>query len=69
MIYADFPQPRLFRLLNCIGNILLMFEYNMTKHYVPEIPLRRRILNYLITGLIYWTYPQCVEQKYPPDFN
>ncbi|KAK8133376.1 hypothetical protein PG984_005388 [Apiospora sp. TS-2023a] len=64
-----FTVNMLFRLLNCIGNILLMFEYNMTKHYMPEIPLRRRMLNYLITGLIYWTYPQCVEQKYPPDFN
>ncbi|KAK6845747.1 hypothetical protein PG990_004098 [Apiospora arundinis] len=64
-----FTVNMLFRLLNCVGNVLLMFEYNMTKHYMPEIPLRRRVLNYLITGLIYWTYPQCVEQKYPPDFN
>ncbi|KAK8038516.1 hypothetical protein PG993_006927 [Apiospora rasikravindrae] len=64
-----FTINMLFRLLNCIGNVFLMFEYNITKHYMPEIPLRRRMLNYLITGLIYWTYPQCVEQKYPPDFN
>ncbi|KAK8095025.1 hypothetical protein PG997_001710 [Apiospora hydei] len=64
-----FTINMLFRLLNCIGNVLLMFEYNITKHYMPEIPLRRRMLNFLITGLIYWTYPQCVEQKYPPDFN
>ncbi|KAH9885905.1 hypothetical protein F4778DRAFT_489961 [Xylariomycetidae sp. FL2044] len=58
-----------FRLLNCVGNIVLAVEYDMTKHYVPEQTLRRRLLNALMAGLIYWTYPQCVEQRYPPDFN
>lgn len=60
---------RLFRLLNVIGNVVLTLEYDMTKHYVPQITLRRRLLNLMMTGLIYWTYPQCVEQKYPPDFR
>ncbi|KAI1389159.1 uncharacterized protein F4822DRAFT_271140 [Hypoxylon trugodes] len=59
----------LFRLLNFIGNIALMYEYDMTKHYVPQLPLKRRLLNMLMAGLIYWTYPQCVEQRYPPDYN
>ncbi|KAI0155672.1 hypothetical protein BJ166DRAFT_339226 [Pestalotiopsis sp. NC0098] len=59
----------LFRLLNVIGNVVLTLEYDMTRHYVPQITLRRRLLNLMMTGLIYWTYPQCVEQKYPPDFR
>ncbi|KAI1214320.1 uncharacterized protein F4807DRAFT_455961 [Annulohypoxylon truncatum] len=59
----------MFRLLNFIGNIVLMYEYDMTKHYVPQLSLRRKLLNMLMAGLIYWTYPQCVEQRYPPDYN
>lgn len=60
---------RLFRLLNTIGNIALALGYDMTRHHVPQIMLRRRLFNLLMTGLIYWTYPQCVEQKHPPHFN
>ncbi|OTA96303.1 hypothetical protein M434DRAFT_375123 [Hypoxylon sp. CO27-5] len=59
----------IFRLVNFIGNIVLMCEYDMTKHYVPERSLKRKLLNALMAGLIYWTYPQCVEQRYPPDYN
>lgn len=60
---------RIFRLLNFIGNIVLLCEYDMTKHYAPQQSLKRRLLNMLMAGLIYWTYPQCVEQRYPPDYN
>ncbi|KAI1843228.1 hypothetical protein JX265_012198 [Neoarthrinium moseri] len=66
---AFFATNMLFRLFNCIGNIVLTLGYDMTKHYAPQITLRRRLMNLLMTGLIYWTYPQCVEQRYPPDFN
>ncbi|KAI2465607.1 hypothetical protein F4781DRAFT_18620 [Annulohypoxylon bovei var. microspora] len=59
----------IFRLLNFIGNIVLMCEYDMTKHYVPQQSLKRKLLNMLMAGLIYWTYPQCVEQRYSPDYN
>ncbi|KAI1506667.1 hypothetical protein F5X99DRAFT_423287 [Biscogniauxia marginata] len=59
----------LFRLLNCAGNVVLIYEYDLTGHYVPEQSLRRKLLNMLMAGLIYWTYPQCVEQRYPPDYN
>ncbi|KAI5928228.1 hypothetical protein F4810DRAFT_719887 [Camillea tinctor] len=64
-----FSLNALFRLLNCIGNVVLIYEYDMTKHYVPGQSLRRKLLNMLMAGLIYWTYPQCVEQRYPPDYN
>ncbi|ORY59968.1 uncharacterized protein BCR38DRAFT_350055 [Pseudomassariella vexata] len=66
---AFFAINMIFRLLNFIGNIVLMFEYDLTKRYAPQIPLRGRLMNLLMTGLVYWTYPQCVEQRYPPDFN
>jgi hypothetical protein len=61
---------RVFRLLNVIGNILLMFEYDLTKHHRPKIYVLRRVLvNPLLSGLIYWTYPQSAEQKYPPNYS
>ncbi|KAI1337377.1 hypothetical protein F5Y15DRAFT_160240 [Xylariaceae sp. FL0016] len=66
---AFFALNALFRLFNCIGNVVLMYEYDMTRHHVPQQTLRRRLLNMLMAGLIYWTYPQCVEQKYPPDYS
>ncbi|KAI1442428.1 hypothetical protein F5Y02DRAFT_410125 [Annulohypoxylon stygium] len=59
----------IFRLLNFVGNIVLTYEYDMTKHYAPQQSLKRRLLNLLMAGLIYWTYPQCVEQRYPPNYD
>ncbi|ETS85662.1 hypothetical protein PFICI_03687 [Pestalotiopsis fici W106-1] len=59
----------LFRLLNVIGNVFLMLHYDMTRHYVPEMTIKDRLLNFIMTGLIFWTYPQSVEQRYPPHFH
>ncbi|KAH9989592.1 hypothetical protein F4779DRAFT_637994 [Xylariaceae sp. FL0662B] len=64
-----FAVNMIFRLLNLIGNIVLYYEYDITKHYVPEQSRKRRLLNMVMAGLIYWTYPQCVEQRYSPDWN
>ncbi|KLU87942.1 hypothetical protein MAPG_06932, partial [Magnaporthiopsis poae ATCC 64411] len=61
----------LFRLLNVLGNIILMCEYQRTNHYLPKgmIPFWRRITNPIADALIFWTYPQSVEQKYPPHWG
>lgn len=66
-----FSLNLLFRLLNVLGNIILMCEYQRTNHYLPKrmIPFWRRITNPLADALIFWTYPQSVEQKYPPHWG
>lgn len=58
-----------FRLLNIIGNIVLITEYDRTRHYVPRIPIWRRFMNPILTALIFWTYPQHAERKFPPDYR
>ncbi|KAL8337497.1 hypothetical protein RB601_006979 [Gaeumannomyces tritici] len=82
LIYDDLPRSTMaclimfslnlvFRLLNVLGNIILMCEYQRTNHYLPKrmIPFWRRITNPLADALIFWTYPQSVEQKYPPHWG
>lgn len=59
----------LFRLLNIIGNVVLICDYDRTKHYVPRIPIWRRFMNPVLTALIFWTYPQHAERKFPPDWS
>ncbi|KAI3396488.1 hypothetical protein diail_12108 [Diaporthe ilicicola] len=58
-----------FRLVNVIGNIILISEYDRTRHYVPRIPIWRRFMNPVLTALIFWTYPQHAERKFPPDYS
>ncbi|KAJ4405028.1 hypothetical protein N0V82_010390 [Gnomoniopsis sp. IMI 355080] len=58
----------LFRVINILGNIILISEYDRTKHYVPRIPIWRRFMNPILTALIFWTYPQHAERKFGPDW-
>ncbi|KAH8884930.1 hypothetical protein GQ53DRAFT_696760 [Thozetella sp. PMI_491] len=58
----------LFRMVNVLGNIVLATEYDITLHDRPHMAPWRRFVNPLISGLIFWTYPQSLEQKYPPDY-
>lgn len=59
----------LFRFLNTAGNVILIFEWDLTKRCAPDVPTGHRIINWIMTGLILWTYPPSVEQRYPPDYN
>ncbi|ELQ44718.1 hypothetical protein OOU_Y34scaffold00062g15 [Pyricularia oryzae Y34] len=61
----------LFRLLNVLGNLVLLCEYQRTSHHLPShmIPWWRHITNPVVDCLIFWTYPQCAEQKYPPHWS
>lgn len=59
----------LFRILNVLGNIILLCEYDRTRHYVPRIPVWRRFMNPMLTALIFWTYPQHAERKRAPDWT
>ncbi|KAG7118390.1 hypothetical protein HYQ44_005533 [Verticillium longisporum] len=50
------------RLINVLGNIVLFFEYDVTKHHAPGLsPLRRHLINPLIAGLVFWTSPRALE--------
>ena len=60
---------RLFRLLNVVGNVFLWTEYDISRRrheYVPR--WKRQTVNRTIAWLIFWTYPQSVEQRWkkPP---
>lgn len=46
-----------FRLLNIMGNIVLLSDYDRAAHYLPQIPIWRVFMNPLVTALILWTWP------------
>ena len=60
--------PRVFRLLNLLGNFVLFFEYNMTKRYSPRASVWRKAVHPITSRLVFWTYPQALDQKYPPVY-
>lgn len=49
------------RLINVLGNIVLFFEYDVTKHHAPDQPFVRRLVNPLLAGLVFWTSPRALE--------
>ncbi|KAL2105068.1 hypothetical protein VUR80DRAFT_9063 [Thermomyces stellatus] len=55
-----------FRLMNVIGNILLISEPPLWRRNKPGLPRARRLLNLLVALLVFWTYPRAVEQSYQP---
>ncbi|KAF4977552.1 hypothetical protein FZEAL_5923 [Fusarium zealandicum] len=55
----------MFRLLNVLGNTILVSEYKLWRRYRPGRSLARRALYQIIAFLVFWTYPQSVEQRYP----
>lgn len=69
VIIAFIALNILFRLGNVLGNIVLISEYDRTKHYVPRIPIWRRFMNPILTALIFWTYPQHAERRFAPDWT
>ncbi|KAK3935157.1 hypothetical protein QBC46DRAFT_56428 [Diplogelasinospora grovesii] len=66
---AIFALNMFFRLLNAFGNIVLLFEYDMTRAHRPTASTWRKTVHPFAMALIRWTYPQAMEQKYPPDYN
>lgn len=45
--------------------MILVCEYKLWRRHRPELTLGQRILYKTITVLVFWTYPQSVEQVYP----
>jgi hypothetical protein len=59
---------RFFRLINLVGNAVLLLRFDTTQRSRSGIPTWKRPFHYLATALVMWTYPQSLEQKYPPDY-
>ncbi|KAL6357435.1 hypothetical protein LRP88_07601 [Fusarium phalaenopsidis] len=55
----------MFRVVNVLGNAILMSEYKLWRRHRPNQSLVQRALNKTAAILVFWTYPQSVEQKYP----
>ncbi|TDZ24964.1 hypothetical protein Cob_v002113 [Colletotrichum orbiculare MAFF 240422] len=59
----------LFRLFNLLGNIILACEWrHFARNKVRTTPATR-FTNLVLSGLVYWTYPQSVEQEYPAQYH
>ncbi|KAK4149990.1 hypothetical protein C8A00DRAFT_18403, partial [Chaetomidium leptoderma] len=65
---AMFVLNIFFRLINFLGNVVLLFRFDTTERNRSGVPTWKRPLHYLATVLIMWTYPQSLEQKCPPDY-
>ncbi|KAL2142045.1 hypothetical protein VTI28DRAFT_1615 [Corynascus sepedonium] len=57
-----------FRLINAMGNVVLVIGFDMTTRHRSNIPTWGRPLHFLASAVVIWTYPPVVEQKYPPDY-
>ncbi|KAK1672080.1 hypothetical protein BDP55DRAFT_635288 [Colletotrichum godetiae] len=58
-----------FRLLNVLGSIVLTLEWRHFARKKPRLKPAARFFNMILAGLVYWTYPQAVEQEYPPQYH
>ncbi|KAK7423873.1 hypothetical protein QQX98_000744 [Neonectria punicea] len=54
-----------FRFLNALGNMILVSEYKLWRRHRPDLTLGQRIVFKITAVLVFWTYPQIVEQTYP----
>ncbi|KAL2265108.1 hypothetical protein VTJ83DRAFT_6208 [Remersonia thermophila] len=66
---AMFVLNMLFRLLNLLGNVLLVSGFVTTKWKRSTIPRWLRPFHALAAGLVMWTYPQSLEQKSLADYE
>lgn len=55
-----------FRLLNVLGNAVLLTEPALWRRKKPGLPLPARLAHLAVALLVFWTYPRAVEQHYRP---
>jgi len=65
---ALFALNVLFRLVNILGNVVLLCRFDTTTRHRYSLSMWKRPFHYLGTVLVMWTYPQSLEQKLPPDY-
>lgn len=46
-----------------------MCEYKLWRQNKPRVAPARRLLNRLVAGFIFWTYPQSLEQEFPGRYR
>ncbi|KAJ0148752.1 hypothetical protein CTA2_644 [Colletotrichum tanaceti] len=69
LVFIILNMTRAFRLLNVLGNIILTLEWRHFARKKPRLTTAGRIGNMVLAFLVYWTYPQAVEQEYPPQYH
>ncbi|KAM5361742.1 hypothetical protein ACJZ2D_012915 [Fusarium nematophilum] len=55
----------MFRLVNVIGNTILVSEYKLWRRHRPNLSPPWKALYKVIAFFVFWTYPQSIEQRYP----
>ncbi|SPO03627.1 uncharacterized protein DNG_06310 [Cephalotrichum gorgonifer] len=55
-----------FRLLNTLGNIILITNPPLWRRKKPNLSPPTRLLNSVVAFLVFWTYPRAVEQFHHP---
>lgn len=63
-----FGISMLFRLMNVIGNFVLLFHPDLTRRRRPRVVWWRKGLYKLACVVVFFTYPQSIEAKLPPDY-
>lgn len=58
-----------FRLLNVLGNLILACEWRHFARNKPRSTPITKALSFVLAGLVYWTYPQSIEQEYPAQYH
>ncbi|KAK4455274.1 hypothetical protein QBC34DRAFT_66577 [Podospora aff. communis PSN243] len=75
--FRDYPIPKssiaaltmwalnmLFRLLNVLGNLILLSGYDMTRRHRPSPGIFRKMVHPVLSRLVFWTYPQSLERTW-----
>ncbi|GAB1313700.1 F-box domain-containing protein [Madurella fahalii] len=65
---AMFALNMLFRLFNVLGNLVILFSVDTSERYRTGAPLWKKPLYTAARACVFWTYPQSLEQKLPPDY-
>ncbi|KAK0651069.1 hypothetical protein B0T16DRAFT_309078, partial [Cercophora newfieldiana] len=60
---AMFALNMVFRLLNVLGNLIVLCGYDMTRRHRPNPGMWRKMIHPLLSRLVFWTYPQSLQRK------
>ncbi|KAK3988964.1 hypothetical protein QBC44DRAFT_242554 [Cladorrhinum sp. PSN332] len=65
---AMFGLNILFRFFNLLGNVIILFRTDLTRRRRPDISIFKRGWYRVACIFVFWTYPQSLEQKVPPNY-
>jgi len=58
-----------FRLMNAVGNTLLLLDFKFWRHNRPYLSLPGRAAYTMAAVFVFWTYPQSLDQEYPGRYR